>query len=277
MSDMNDQPVTAILGDLNARAGGSGRHWKIALQVYNTVLKAVIVAAVATILTVKAGIVDVGDGDDQDERVEVASQVVNGVFTWMAITDQPSYVYRFDMTSRVLKACRERTDSSIHAARYLSKHFPCVFVDTSVVHGNTAEHFEARCSGDDTNVNSLDATKMYVMCGFMWVYDATSRPAILLPALLPPIVLCNIVGQYRLSRLNKRRRNHQIRTVLIAVVVVALVILIMMQANIVSVGDSDGWVEVSSQVINGVFAWMAITNQPLYIYPTCDDNDRAEG
>ncbi|KAG3096683.1 hypothetical protein PI124_g15778 [Phytophthora idaei] len=56
--------------------------------------------------------------------------------------------------------------------------------------------------------------------------------------------------------------------VLITVIVVALVILAVVQTEIVDVGDSDDtddWVEVSSQIINGVFTWSAITNQPFYI------------
>ncbi|KAF1794732.1 Protein of unknown function DUF2985 [Phytophthora cactorum] len=223
-------PATPILGDTYEPVSEPSRRQNVALIAYDAVLKIVIVIALVILLGVKAGVLDVGDKDVQDDWAEVASQVLNGVFTWMAITDQPSYIYRLVMTSRVLKA--SRTESNIQAAQYLSKHFPENFQ-------SNFGSLEAQC-GSDANVNSsIRAEKLgcmgsilflrsdakylqtgyiflncgcffqYVMSGFMWGYDASSRPGFVLPALLPPIALCNVVGQYRLYQLKKRTEDRQ--------------------------------------------------------------------
>ncbi|KAG3145056.1 hypothetical protein PI126_g13894 [Phytophthora idaei] len=224
------EPATPILGDTYEPVSEPSRRQNVALIAYDAVLKIVIVIALVILLGVKAGVLDVGDKDVQDDWAEVASQVLNGVFTWMAITDQPSYIYRLVMTSRVLKA--RRTESNIQAAQYLSKHFPENFQ-------SNFGSLEAQC-GSDANVNlSIRAEKLgcmgsilflrsdakylqtgyiflncgcffqYVMSGFMWGYDASSRPGFVLPALLPPIALCNVVGQYRLYQLKKRTEDRQ--------------------------------------------------------------------
>ncbi|KAG3187605.1 hypothetical protein PC128_g12557 [Phytophthora cactorum] len=224
------EPATPILGDTYEPVSEPSRRQNVALIAYDAVLKIVIVIALVILFGVKAGVLDVGDKDVQDDWAEVASQVLNGVFTWMAITDQPSYIYRLVMTSRVLKA--SRTESNIQAAQYLSKHFPENFQ-------SNFGSLEAQC-GSDANVNSsIRAEKLgcmgsilflrsdakylqtgyiflncgcffqYVMSGFMWGYDASSRPGFVLPALLPPIALCNVVGQYRLYQLKKRTEDRQ--------------------------------------------------------------------
>lgn len=248
--DRTPAPATPMLGDTYGRVRDPDKYKKLALTIYKAVLKGVIVVAVTIILTVQTGIVDVGDKDVQDDWVEVASQVVTGVFTWMAFTDQPAYICRVVRISRVLKAScvnwSEIMDSSIRAARYLNKHFPLVFVDTNTVRGGTGGHFEAQSSGKDADVNMSSLAKhntvgcvrniafiyddakylrtayvflncgcffQYVMSGYMWGYDASSRPGFMLPALLPPIVLCNVVGSYQLNQLNKRSKNRQKLTI----------------------------------------------------------------
>ncbi|KAG6968867.1 hypothetical protein JG688_00005594 [Phytophthora aleatoria] len=205
------EPATPILGDTYEPVSEPSRRQNVALIAYDAVLTIVIVIALVILLGVKAGVLDVGDKDVQDDWAEVASQVLNGVFTWMTITDQPSYIYRLVMTSRVLK---EKFQSNFGS-------------------------LEAQC-GSDANVNSsIRAEKLgcmgsilflrsdakylqtgyiflncgcffqYVMSGFMWDYDASSRPGFVLPALLPPIALCNVVGQYRLYQLKKRTEDRQ--------------------------------------------------------------------
>ncbi|ETN00207.1 hypothetical protein PPTG_18208 [Phytophthora nicotianae INRA-310] len=223
----SSQPATPILGDTYEPVSEPNRRQNVASIAYNAVLKAVIVVAIVILLGVKVGAFNVGDKDVQDAWTEVSSQVLNGVFTWMAITDQPSYVYRLVMTSRVLDA--SRTESNIQAARYLSKHFPETF---QLNFG----HLEDQCGSVNSSLETekvvcignifflhQDAKYLqtayiflncgcflqYVMSGYMWGYDESSRPGFVLPALIPPIVLCNVVGQYRLYKLNKKIKNPQ--------------------------------------------------------------------
>ncbi|POM76639.1 LOW QUALITY PROTEIN: Hypothetical protein PHPALM_6098 [Phytophthora palmivora] len=47
------------------------------------------------------------------------------------------------------------------------------------------------------------------MTAYMWSYNATSRPSFVMPALLPPTILCNVIGEYRLKKLNKRGEARQ--------------------------------------------------------------------
>ncbi|KAF1794608.1 Protein of unknown function DUF2985 [Phytophthora cactorum] len=63
----------------------SKRHWKAASMIYHGVLITVIVVALVILAVVQTEIVDVGDSDDKDDWVEVSSQIINGVFTWLAI------------------------------------------------------------------------------------------------------------------------------------------------------------------------------------------------
>ncbi|KAF4044931.1 hypothetical protein GN244_ATG02850 [Phytophthora infestans] len=217
------EPATPILGDTYETVREQNRCKNAALAVYtcNTVLEAVLVVALGILLGVKAGLLDVGDQAAQDDWTEVSSQVLNGVFTWMAISDQPSYIYRLTMTLRVLRA--NQTESGIRAARYLSKHFPAAFrcnvgsLEAQSANMNSVRIENVECINNISFLRS-DAKYLrtayiylncgcffqYVMSGFMWGYEASSRPGFVLPALLPPVALCNAVGQYRLYTLNKR-------------------------------------------------------------------------
>ncbi|KAH7474249.1 uncharacterized protein KRP23_8382 [Phytophthora ramorum] len=238
--DRAPEPDAAILGDTYDRG-----QWKLAAQVYNAVLVAVVVVALVLLLVVKAGVVNVGDGDAQDDWSEVSSQVITGVFTWVSITALPAHICGVTRTSRVLKTsrdfCNERLWSSICAARYLNDKFPLTFIDTRTTVVNNGDTFEeGRCDptvyvdsqakkqvvGCFGNIVFLrnDAKHLrstflllscgcflqFVMTGYMWGYDASSRPGFVLPGLLPPIILCNGVGQYRLSQLNKRSKKRRV-------------------------------------------------------------------
>ncbi|KAG3074316.1 hypothetical protein PC121_g8402 [Phytophthora cactorum] len=213
-------------------------------MIYHGVLITVIVVALVILAVVQTEIVDVGDSDDKDDWVEVSSQIINGVFTWLAITNQPFYIYRFVMTTIVLKASaghqNEGIESGTRSAGYLSKPFPQVFVSKSATCATceiNASRAEAQERGEIQNSlaeneieeigdfiflrddvkylrNTLSILNcgslfQYVLTGYMWSYDESSRPGFAIPVLLPPAILCNVVGQYRFYQLRKKRpTNH---------------------------------------------------------------------
>ncbi|POM76640.1 Hypothetical protein PHPALM_6099 [Phytophthora palmivora] len=284
------------------------RHWKLASVIYHAVLVGVVIAALVILIMVQAEIVDVGDSDDQDDWVEISSQIINGVFAWMSITNQPFYIQRLVLVTRVLKAATNQ-EAGIRAAHYLSKCFPHVFSDKSAIPNNIVNDVEAR---DNNNIpvtygNSLDENEVgdigniiflfndvkylrntflilncgclfqYIMSGYMWGYDESSRPGFVLPVLLPPAILCNVVAtpilgdDYdhtsepdRLRKLAAKIFN----TTLEIVLVVAGVTMLIVQTGILPVGDKKAqgnWVEILTQIMNCVFMWKTITNHPYYI------------
>ncbi|GMF52270.1 unnamed protein product [Phytophthora fragariaefolia] len=218
---------------------------------YNVVLYAVIVASGAILFMVMVGMVTVGGGDKdvKDDWVEVNSQILNGVFTWMAITNHPFFLYRLAKTLQVLGIRRwewvPAMDTRVRAARYLSRHFPLVFVDSEVIHNHKVELAEAQDAGagaDDSEAYLLadmeeaehvdeiayvrsDAEHLrntfvmlnwnclfqYPITAVMWAYNSDTRPGFVVGVFLPLSFMCNFGGQYRIFKLNKdikaRRAN----------------------------------------------------------------------
>ncbi|EEY58160.1 uncharacterized protein PITG_00778 [Phytophthora infestans T30-4] len=208
---------------------------------YNVVLYAVIVVSGAILFMVMVGMVKVGGGDKdvKDDWIEVNSQILNGVFTWMAITNHPFFIYRLVKILQVLGSrCWNWVpvlDKRVRAARYLSRHFPLVFVDTEAVYSHKVESTEAQgAAADDGEVyllteheetetleeisyNRRDAENLrntfvmlnwnclfqYPITAVMWAYDADTRPGFVIGVFLPLSFLCNFGGQYRIFKLNK--------------------------------------------------------------------------
>uniref|UniRef100_H3GYG2 Uncharacterized protein n=1 Tax=Phytophthora ramorum TaxID=164328 RepID=H3GYG2_PHYRM len=202
---------------------------------YNVVLYGVIVVSGAILFMVMVGMVSVGDKDVKDDWIEVNSQILNGVFTWMALTNHPFFLYRLVMTLRVLGIRRRNwvatRDQRGHAARYLSHHFPLVFVDTKVAIDHKVTTTEAQDDGevyllaDKEDVEAVDDVAyvrgdaenlrntfvmlnwnclfQYPITAVMWAYTADSRPGFVIGVFLPLSFLCNFGGQYRIFKLNK--------------------------------------------------------------------------
>ncbi|KAG1710555.1 hypothetical protein DVH05_013281 [Phytophthora capsici] len=229
MTTQSNDPETPILGD-GYKCAGANCNWKI---VYNAVLAAVVVAAGLVFVLVSADVIHKDDQDTQDDWAEVSNQIMNGVFTLLAISDHPAYASGFVMTSRVLKASHETLDeqleSSFRAAKGLNKRSPRVFTDSTVVRDNEAGYFQVQCETDSRDnlvgrvgdfmflcreakylrdtyfILNCGCLIQYILSGFMWGYDKDSRPGFVIPGLLPPAILCFVVGGYRLFRLTKSR------------------------------------------------------------------------
>ncbi|EGZ15432.1 hypothetical protein PHYSODRAFT_509026 [Phytophthora sojae] len=211
---------------------------------YNVALYAAIVVSGAILFMVMVGMITVGGGDAdvKDDWIEVNSQILNGVFTWMAITNHPFFLYRLVKTLQVLGVRRwdwaSPMATRVRAARYLSRHFPLVFVDTVAIHDHKLEAQEA----DDSEVYLLaeaeeaeqleevayvrsDAEHLrntfvmlnwnclfqYPITAVMWAYNSDTRPGFVIGVFLPLSFMCNFGGQYRIYKLNKdikaRRAN----------------------------------------------------------------------
>ncbi|OWZ03427.1 hypothetical protein PHMEG_00024846 [Phytophthora megakarya] len=219
----------------------TAEKWRLYLWIaYNVVLYAAIVVSGAILFMVMVGMVQVGGGgkDVKDDWIEVNSQILNGVFTWMAITNHPFFIYRLFKTFQVLGIRRwnwvPATDKRIRAARYLSRHFPLVFVDTEAVHDQKIESTEAQNAGTDEgevyllkdeetetleeitynrhDVENLRNTFVmlnwnclfqYPITAVMWAYNSDTRPGYVIGIFLPLSFLCNFGGQYRIFKLNK--------------------------------------------------------------------------
>ncbi|KAE9042976.1 hypothetical protein PR003_g3261 [Phytophthora rubi] len=217
---------------------------------YNVALYAAIVVSGAILFMVMVGMVTVGGGDKhvKDQWIEVNSQILNGVFTWMAITNHPFFLYRLIRTLQVLGIRRwdwvAPMATRSRAARYLSRHFPLVFVDTVAIpdHKVEAQDVALTTGADDSDVYLLadseeaeqvddiafvrsDAENLrntfvmlnwnclfqYPITAVMWAYDSDTRPGFVIGVFLPLSFICNFGGQYRIFKLNKdikaRRAN----------------------------------------------------------------------
>ncbi|KAF4044930.1 hypothetical protein GN244_ATG02849 [Phytophthora infestans] len=206
-----DSPPAPVLECGYEPIADSKQRWKVASMIYHGVLIGVIVVAILTLGMVQAGIVDVGDSDDKDDWVEVCSQIINAAFTWLAVTNQPFYIYRFVMTTIVLKASggdqNVGMESDIRAVGYLSRVFPHVFVSKRAIACEiNAELDEIQTLSDESNIREVvdfvffrndvkylqntfsilncGCVFQYVMSGYMWGYDESSRPGFALPVLL---------------------------------------------------------------------------------------------
>ncbi|KAG6953543.1 hypothetical protein JG688_00012777 [Phytophthora aleatoria] len=209
----------------------SKRHWKAASMIYHGVLITVIVVALVILAVVQTEIVDVGDSDDKDDWVEVSSQIINGVFTWLAITNQSFYIYRFVMTTIVLKASAGHQNEGIESV-FVSKSATCATCEINASRAEAQERGEIQNSLAENEIEEIgdfiflrDDVKylrntlsilncgslfQYVLSGYMWSYDESSRPGFAIPVLLPPAILCNVVGQYRFYQLRKKSKDRQI-------------------------------------------------------------------
>ncbi|KAG2524195.1 hypothetical protein BBO99_00005185 [Phytophthora kernoviae] len=236
--------VTVTVPTMSSVSEKSAKRQMYLWIAYNVVLYAAIVVSGAILFMVMVGMVTVGGGDNdvKDDWIEVNSQILNGVFTWMAVTNHPFFLFRLIMTVRVLGIRRwswtAAIQKRIRAARYLSRHFPLVFVDTAIDRRNKTQRIEARdggvdeSGGDDEGYVDLaveaerveeiaylrgDAENLrntfvmlnwncifqYPITAVMWAYDANSRPGYVIGIFLPLSFLCNFGGQYRIFKLNK--------------------------------------------------------------------------
>ncbi|KAG7378468.1 hypothetical protein PHYPSEUDO_010065 [Phytophthora pseudosyringae] len=131
-------------------------------------------------------------------------------------------------------------ESATRAARYLSKHFSHVLISKSTIRDCNSTGTEAQEHGitnsmissaenevaDVGNVRFLccDAEYLrntfvilncgglfqYILSGYMWGYTESSRLEFVLPVLIPPAILCYVVGQYRFYQLEKRSNDRPI-------------------------------------------------------------------
>ncbi|KAL3671208.1 hypothetical protein V7S43_003140 [Phytophthora oleae] len=151
-------PTTPIHGDNNGFTSGPGEQRKLASKIYNGTLGAVAIGAGLTLLLVQTGILPVGDEKAQGNWVEIASQTVNGVFMWRAITSHPYYIVRLIMALRLLKTseeqCGKQLGPGIRAARYLSTQFPLVFVHTGTMLDQISDHCEVQ-DGEEKTVENV--------------------------------------------------------------------------------------------------------------------------
>ncbi|KAG1710554.1 hypothetical protein DVH05_013280 [Phytophthora capsici] len=203
---------------------------------YNVFLYGLIVVSGAILFMVMVGMVHVGDKNAKDDWIEVNSQILNGVFTWMAFTNHPFFLYRLVKTIQVLGIRRWNWVSPlpkrIQAARYLSRHFPLVFVDTVQVQEHKLEGADAQdedgevyllteheetetveeinyCRGDAENLRNTfvmlnwNCLFQYPITAVMWVYNSDTRPGFVIGVFLPLSFLCSVGGQYRIFKLNK--------------------------------------------------------------------------
>ncbi|GMF31533.1 unnamed protein product [Phytophthora lilii] len=131
--------VATVMEKSSNKAAAAAKRRLYLWIAYNVVLYAAIVVSGAILFMVMVGMVTVGGGDKnvKDDWIEVNSQILNGVFTWMAITNHPFFIYRLVKTLQVLGISKWNwvapMDTRVRAARYLSRHFPLVFVDTTAI------------------------------------------------------------------------------------------------------------------------------------------------
>ncbi|EGZ15433.1 hypothetical protein PHYSODRAFT_301953 [Phytophthora sojae] len=241
--DQTPEPATPILEESHRQTNESNQQWNLASVAYHSLLNAIAIVAGVSMMLVKAGVLNVGDKAAQDTYTEYASQVVNGVFTWTALTSNPGYIYRVITLSRVLKE-KTKLESRSQAVRYLNKHFPLAFVDTSPTLTKTTLDplkSQRRVGGADTDTYMTSKNKLvvclgnivflrndakylrttfvilnfsclfqYIMTGFMWGCSAATRPGFVLPALLPPTLLCSVIGEHRINRLSKKIKERRV-------------------------------------------------------------------
>lgn len=137
----------------------SAKHQLYLWIAYNVVLYGAIVVSGAILFMVMVGMVTVGGGDKdvKDDWVEVNSQILNGVFTWMAVTNHPFFLFRLVMSVRVLGIRRwswaAAMQQRIYAAHYLSRHFPLVFVNKTVELDQKVRRTEAQDSSVEADSN----------------------------------------------------------------------------------------------------------------------------
>ncbi|OWZ07535.1 hypothetical protein PHMEG_00020060 [Phytophthora megakarya] len=234
-------PATPILGDDCNHTTDPDQCRKLAAKIFNTTLEVVLAVAGVTMLTVQTGILPVGDKKDQGNWVEILSQVMNCVFMWKTVTNHPYYIVRLVMASHVLNSSDEQRGRKwgpgIRGACYLQHQFPLLVFHRATILDTDVDKSETQCfDKSDIANDSLQTTIkeisrlgnylflrddvkhlqksliilncgclfQYLMTAYMWSYDASSRPAFVMPALLPPTILCNVIGEYRLKKLNKR-------------------------------------------------------------------------
>ncbi|KAG1710556.1 hypothetical protein DVH05_013282 [Phytophthora capsici] len=225
-------PATPILGDSNGYPSSGLDNRKLVSKIYDKTLNAVAIGAGLTLMLVQTGIIPVGDKKAQGNWVEIASQVVNGVFMWKAITSHPYYVVRLIMALQVLRTSEEHYNKKlgpgIRAARYLSTQYPLVFVHRGTILDQIDDHLEVKTVETVTHLGNYhflrDDVKylrnalvllncgclfQYLMTAYMWSYGPATRPAFVMPAFLPPALLCNVIGEYFLKNLEKRGENRQ--------------------------------------------------------------------
>ncbi|KAG3131878.1 hypothetical protein PI124_g15779 [Phytophthora idaei] len=228
-------PAAPILGDTYGHSNDPGWERILASKIYNATLEAVVAIAGATLLLAQTGLLPVGDKRAQGSWVEIASQVMNEVFMWRAITSHPYYIVRLVMASRVLKISGEQHNQKlgpgIRAARYMYTQFPVAFVNRGAIFDHELESQSSDTKDMKSALESKEISRLgnflflrdevkyirtsliilncgclfqYLMTAYMWGYNALTRPGFVMPALLPPTILCSVIGQRRLKKLSKK-------------------------------------------------------------------------
>ncbi|DAZ98904.1 TPA: hypothetical protein N0F65_001343, partial [Lagenidium giganteum] len=186
---------------------------KWAWIIYNVVMFTVIVVSGAILFMVIVGMIQLHDKDKKDDWIEVNSQILNGVFTWMAFTNHPFFAYRLYHILRLLNPA-SNPDEKEGSALTLSKLFPLVFPPAVSHQGKTTHKTQTRAY-DEADVWYLRKTFIilnfncifqYPMAIVMWSFNAKTRPGYIIGIFLPLSFLCNAVGQVRLFKLTKRKK-----------------------------------------------------------------------
>lgn len=185
--------------------------------VYNVIMFTVIVVSGAILFMCMVGMIQLKDKHTKNEWIEINSQILNGVFTWMAFTNHPFYFYQWRQVVSVLT----NTNTMPQAVKYLRTVFPIIFandLDTSEAHGSQSnvlnDPLVVECIPCDVpSVKALERILLilnfncifqYPITIVMWGFNATTRPGYIVGIFLPLSFLCNIVGQVRLYKLNQR-------------------------------------------------------------------------
>ncbi|KAG3096679.1 hypothetical protein PI125_g15913 [Phytophthora idaei] len=139
------------------------------------------------------------------------------------------------MASRVLKISGEQHNQKlgpgIRAARYMYTQFPVAFVNRGAIFDHELESQSSDTKDMKSALESKEISRLgnflflrdevkyirtsliilncgclfqYLMTAYMWGYNALTRPGFVMPALLPPTILCSVIGQRRLKKLSKK-------------------------------------------------------------------------
>ncbi|KAF1777912.1 Protein of unknown function DUF2985 [Phytophthora cactorum] len=199
-------PATPILGDTYGHSSDPGWEQILASKIYNATLEAVVAIAGATLLLVQTGLLPVGDKRAQGSWVEIASQVMNGVFMWRAITSHPYYIVRLVMASRSVRHRGAIFDHELEAQSSDTKDMKSALESKEISRLGNFLFLRDEVKYIRTSLIILNCGCLfqYLMTAYMWSYNALTRPGFVMPALLPPTILCSVIGQRRLKKLSKK-------------------------------------------------------------------------
>jgi hypothetical protein len=184
---------------------------------YNVILYGIIVVSGAILFMVMVGMIQI-EGNEKKKKIwiEVNSQILNGVFTWMALTNHPGFMKRIYHILRLVKTQKrledENEDKKEKSALYLRHFFPILFTDKTPQH-----QFKTKTIGFEMK-NLIQLRNIYLLlnccCLFqypitivMWFCSASTRPGYIIGFFLPLSFVCNIGGQYKLFQLKKNHKQ----------------------------------------------------------------------